>query len=274
MIGIGKRLAPAVYFLAAFAGGGILQAQTITIGPAGYLTAAPLATQQFTATIAGGMPGAFVNWFAGGKAGGNSTVGTIDSTGLYKAPAVPTASGQIPITAKLNGSSTISATTYIYLVAAGPTITSVAPNPIPAGTRTITITGSGFIREAQIWVGGVAYGSNFVNSTTISTSIYLGPATTSTTVTVRNPGTAFGNMLTIPVTGSGGGGGGGGGQCTCDRTIKGDGGVGYSAAVLCAGRHHMGRGLRHGFGRRTLHRARGNARFRNRHRNGVEFDGA
>ncbi len=211
MIGIGRRLAPAVCFVAAFAVG-ILHAQTVTIGPAGYLTAAPLATQQFTAAVTGGTADARVSWFAGGKAGGSSTVGTIDSTGLYKAPAVPTASGQIQITAKLNGSSTISATTYIYLVAAGPTITGVAPNPIPTGTRTITITGSGFIREAQIWVGGVAYGSNFVNSTTISTSIYLGPATTSTTVTVRNAGTAFGNMLTIPVTGSGGGGGGGGGS--------------------------------------------------------------
>jgi hypothetical protein len=209
MTGIERRLAPAVCFVAAFAGG-ILQAQTIAIGPTGYLTAAPLATQQFTATITGGMPGATVNWFAGGKAGGNSTVGTIDSTGLYTAPMVATPSGQVQITAKLNGSSSISGTTYIYLVAAGPTITGVAPNPIPAGTHTITVTGSGFIKGAQIWVGGVQYGSTFTNSTTISTSIYQGPAT-STTVTVRNAGTAFGNMLTIPVTGSGGGGGGGGG---------------------------------------------------------------
>jgi len=211
MTGIGRRLAPAVCFVATFASG-ILQAQTITIAPTGYLTAGPEATQHFTATITGdSTAGASVNWFAGGKAGGNSTVGTIDTTGLYTAPAVPTPSGQVQITAKLNGSSTISATTYIYLIAAGPSITGIAPNPIPVGTRTITVTGSGFIKGAQIWVGGVQYGSTFVNSTTISTSIYQGPAT-STTVTVRNAGTAFGNTLTIPVTGSSGGGGGGGGS--------------------------------------------------------------
>src|SRR5579863_5347597 len=103
MIGIGRRLAPAVCFMAAFAGG-ILQAQTITIAPTGYLTAAPGATQQFTATITGNSAaGASVNWFAGGKAGGNATVGTISSTGLYTAPLVPTASGQVQITATLNG---------------------------------------------------------------------------------------------------------------------------------------------------------------------------
>ena len=210
MTGIGRRLAPAVCFVAAFAGG-ILQAQTITIGPTGYLTAAPGATQQFTATITGGMPGAFVNWFAGGKAGGNTTVGTIDSTGLYKAPAVPTASGQIQITAKLNGNSTISATTYIYLVAAGPTITSVSPNPIPAAPIRSRSRDPASSRALRSGSAESQYGSTFANSTTISTSIYQGPATTSTTVTVRNAGSAFGNMLTIPVTGSGGGGGGGGG---------------------------------------------------------------
>src|SRR5580700_3185886 len=119
MTGIGRRLAPAVCFVAALLGGGMLQAQTIAIGPTGYLTAAPGATQQFTATITGdSMAGASVSWFAGGKAGGNTTVGTIRSNGLYTAPMVPTASGQVQITAQLNGSSRVSATTYIYLIAA------------------------------------------------------------------------------------------------------------------------------------------------------------
>ena len=209
MYQIGRRVAPAVCF-AMVLSSGILHAQTITISPTGYITAGPGAKQQFKATVSGdSMTTPTVVWSAGGKIGGNSTVGTIDTTGLYTAPMVMTPSGQVQITASISGTA-ISASTYIYLVPAGPPITSVSPNPIPVGTDTITVTGSGFVKGALIWVGGVQYGSTFISSTTLKTSIYQGSAT-STTVTVKNPGSAFGNMLTIPVSGSSGGGGGGGG---------------------------------------------------------------
>src|ERR1700689_2435486 len=150
MLSVGRRFAPAVCFIAAFTGG-ILQAQTITIAPTGYITAAPGGQQQFTAAVTGdtGMS-ASVAWYAGGKAGGSSTVGTISSTGLYTAPMTPPASGQVQITAMLNGNSKISATTYIYMVAAGPPITSVSPNPIPVGTDLLTVTGTGFVKGAVI----------------------------------------------------------------------------------------------------------------------------
>jgi hypothetical protein len=42
-------------------------------------------TQQFTATVTG-ISNMAVNWSVNGVAGGNSTVGTISATGLYKAP--------------------------------------------------------------------------------------------------------------------------------------------------------------------------------------------
>jgi hypothetical protein len=153
-----------------------------------------------------------VTWYAGGKVGGNATLGTISTTGLYTAPkTLP--SDQVRITAILNANSKISASTYIDVLPAGPTITSVSPNPIPVGTDTITVTGSGFQKGGQIFVGGVEYGATFISSTTIKTSIYQGNAK-STTVTVRNPGSVFGNTLVVPVSGtsSGGDGGSGGGD--------------------------------------------------------------
>ena len=210
MFRLGRHFAPFACFAAALAGS-ILYGQTITIAPTGYITAGPGGTQQFTATLTGaGMASATVVWSAGGKAGGNSTVGTLSSSGLYTAPLVIPANA-VQITATLAGSTT-SASTYIYILPAGPTVISVSPSPIPVGTDTITVTGSGFAKGALIWAGGVQYGSTFVSSTTISTSIYQGPAK-STTVTVKNPGSVFGNMITVPVAGtsSGGGGGTGGG---------------------------------------------------------------
>ncbi len=156
-----------------------------------------------------------VIWLAGGKIGGNATVGTISSTGLYTAPMTAPASGQVQITATLSGNSKVSASTYIYILPAGPTITSVSPNPIPVGTDTITLTGSGFQKGGVIFVGGVQYGATFIGPTSVSTSIYQGSAT-STTVAAKNSGSVFGNTLVVPVAkssgGSGGGGGGGGGQ--------------------------------------------------------------
>jgi hypothetical protein len=123
-----------ICFVAALAAG-LLHAQTVSIAPTGYITVMPGGTQQFTANGS-------VIWSAGGKIGGNSTVGTINSTGLYTAPKVSAASGQVQITAVVAGDSSVSATTYIYMVAAGPPISSVSPNPIPIGTDTITITGT------------------------------------------------------------------------------------------------------------------------------------
>jgi uncharacterized protein (DUF1800 family) len=161
-----------------------------------------------------------VIWLAGGTIGGNATVGTISSTGLYTAPMSGPASGQVQITATLSGNSKVSASTYIYILPAGPTITSVSPNPIPVGTDTITLTGSGFQKGGVIFVGGVQYGATFVNSTTVSTSIYQGSAQ-STTVAAKNPSSVFGNTLVVPVAGkSSGGGGGGGGQAPVIAPVK------------------------------------------------------
>ncbi len=206
MYRIGRHFAPLICFAAALTGN-ILHAQTIAIAPSGYIAAGPGGTRQFKATLSGNVTmGATVAWAAGGKAGGNSTVGTITAEGLYTAPMTPTASGQVRITAALSGNSTISASTYIYLLHAGPTVASVSPSPIPVGTDTITLTGSGFEKGGEIFVGGVQYGSTFVNSTTIKASIYQGSAQ-STTVTVKNPGSVFGNVLVVPVAGTSSGGG-------------------------------------------------------------------
>jgi len=57
---------------------------SIGISPGGAVIL-PRGTQQFTATIAG-ISNTAVTWSVDGIAGGNSSVGTIDSTGLYTAP--------------------------------------------------------------------------------------------------------------------------------------------------------------------------------------------
>jgi hypothetical protein len=58
---------------------------SVAVSPSGA-SIAPAATQTFTAVVSG-MMGALVTWSVNGISGGNSTVGTISTAGLYTAPA-------------------------------------------------------------------------------------------------------------------------------------------------------------------------------------------
>jgi hypothetical protein len=76
--------------------GSYLAAATVKVSPALAAVTATTQTQQFTASVQG------VTWSVDGIAGGNSTVGTISSSGLYMPPAK---AGVHTITAAAGGSS-------------------------------------------------------------------------------------------------------------------------------------------------------------------------
>jgi len=187
---------------------------TVPVGTSSISPSAPSLpvgqTLQFTALLAGVTSGG-ATWSAGGVVGGNPKVGTIASTGGYTAPASMPSQNPVQIIAS-NGSA--SASTYVTILAAGPTITAASPNPLPVGSYTATIQGSGFQPGAAVFVdsggGGVQLSSISVNPSSITALGYQGPAT-SATFTVKNPGSAFSNSLTVPV---------------------GNGSVGYSLTVV------------------------------------------
>jgi hypothetical protein len=68
-------------------GEGILFKSPVTISPISA-SVTPIGSQQFTASIDGEVS-SDVAWSVGGVAGGNSTVGTISSSGLYTPPSAP-----------------------------------------------------------------------------------------------------------------------------------------------------------------------------------------
>jgi len=64
------------------------QSVAVSISPAA-VTLSPRSTEQFTASVTGATDTA-VTWEVNGTNGGNSTVGTVSTTGLYTAPsAIP-----------------------------------------------------------------------------------------------------------------------------------------------------------------------------------------
>ena len=175
-----------------------LLAQSVTISPSGYV-AVPLASStQFTATVSG-LSSTAVTWSVAGSA---ATYGSISAAGLYTAPVNPPAN-PAEIVATSVATPTTVATQFVYFLTAGPTITQVSPNPIPTGNSTVTITGSGFQKGAEIEykVTGGSYiqaSTKFVNSTTLTAGIYFSSATTATFYVV-NPGSAPSNSLPVPV---------------------------------------------------------------------------
>ena len=111
-------------------------AQSVTITP-GYTNLGVGATQQYSAVVTG-LSNTNVTWEVSGVKGGNATVGTISSTGLYTAPAqVPAVSTLIEALASDNKTVGV---VYVNIQPAGPMITAVSPSPIPIGNFTISTT--------------------------------------------------------------------------------------------------------------------------------------
>ncbi len=105
--------------------------------------------QQFSATVTGTTNQA-VNWFAEGVAGGNSTYGTIDATGLYTAPDSVPSPATVTVAAYSQQASNAVGTTTVTIVQA-PAAAEPAPQTISPGQ---SATYSLLLNENPGWNGG------------------------------------------------------------------------------------------------------------------------
>jgi hypothetical protein len=170
---------------------------SISLSP-GYTNVGVGGTVQYTATVTG-LTNTAVKWEVNEIPGGNSTLGTITTGGLYKAPAtVPSASTLI---VALGSDGKTMGLVYVNVEAAGPAISSIAPNPVHTGSYTITVSGTGFKSGAIVNGGGVDLSTKFVNATTLTASGYQGPAQT-VMFQVSNPGTLAGTAFGVAFTSS------------------------------------------------------------------------
>jgi hypothetical protein len=147
------------------------------------------AEEQFTATVTGTTNTA-VTWEVDGIAGGNSTVGTITTTGIFTAPATIPTPATVTITAVSAADSSSSGSAQATIVAVGDAV-NVVVSTNPPVTEVYTTTTQAFIatvtgtsNTAVTWqVDGVTGGNTTVG--TIDTSgNYTAPATVPTPATV------------------------------------------------------------------------------------------
>ena len=161
-------------------------AQNLTTSP-GTATVRAGSTQQFSASLNGAATTA-VTWSAGGVAGGNTTFGTIDASGLFTAPASVPTPNSVTVQAVSTSNAGLTATSAVALQNPVPIVTSISPATIGVGPFTLIVTGSKFVSGAQVMFGSTPLVTQFTSATELTAS---GTATAaqagSVVVNVQNP---------------------------------------------------------------------------------------
>ena len=180
---------------------GFANAQSVTVMPSGYVTAPLGGTVQFTASVSG-ISNQSVSWSLPGNGRKSSAYGSISSTGLYTAPAtLPPQAVEVLATSQANPS--VSGMQFVYVLPAGPSLSTVTPDPLNPGTTTITINGTGFQQYAVVdysYNGSPIQTGTLTQSTNVITaSIYVPSSAENVTFTVVNPGSSPSNAIVVPV---------------------------------------------------------------------------
>ncbi|MDT7811342.1 MAG: trimeric autotransporter adhesin [Acidobacteriaceae bacterium] len=194
---------------------------TVSIALTGPSTVTLGGQSQYAATVTGSSD-ASVTWSVNGVAGGNASVGSISSQGLYLAPASAPQSSGVTITATSVASPTASQSLAVALAAqpkapAGASVVTLLLN----GATSVTLGTSsqyaaivtGTSDTAVEWsVNGVAGGNATVGFIS-ATGLYAAPASAPSSSTVTITATSVGDpsasqSLAVALVASAGGGGG------------------------------------------------------------------
>ena len=190
----------------------VTAAPVVTISVAPSSAGVPVSTtRKFTATVTGSA-NTSATWSVNGVAGGNSTVGTISSSGLYTAPvAVPTpADVTVQAASVANPAMTASATVTVQPPAPPPVTISISPGNVtvaPSATQLFTATVTNSANTSVTWsasAGTISASGLYTApavppspaSVTIKATSVASPSSSGTTtasiVGPPNPGTGLG----------------------------------------------------------------------------------
>jgi hypothetical protein len=162
-------------------------------------------TQPFTATVVGTSNQA-VTWSVNDVAGGNGTVGIIDTSGLYTAPAIPPSPNVV--TVKASSVATPSGTGFasVKVVNPLPAITSISPSTINAGSSdtSLTVTGTGFCQQSTVYLSGSPLSTVFSGSSTqlsavVPAALLTTPGTAPVAVVTPAPGGGTSNTVNLTI---------------------------------------------------------------------------
>ena len=151
---------------------------TISVAPTAASVVAAK-TQQFAATVTGST-NTTVTWQVNSATGGDSTHGTISTSGLYTAPSALPNPAAVTITAIAQADSTKSASAAVTVTAApGPVAISISPTSASVATTktqqfTATVTGS--TNMAVTWQVDSVTGGDSTHGTISTSGLYTAPS--------------------------------------------------------------------------------------------------
>lgn len=125
-------------------------------------------TVTFTATV-NGTTDQSVTWSVNGLVGGNATVGTISTDGLYQSPGAMPASNPVTIRVVSKTNSNAAANGSVTINNAVPHIVTVTPDSFQSpASFTVTVTGTGFTNGSKVNWGSTVLPTTFVSSTQLT----------------------------------------------------------------------------------------------------------
>ena len=175
-------------FLCACGGGGggnLTPSISVTLSPT-RATVPVGQTQPFKATVSN-TSNTGVTWRVNGASGGNSGVGTIDTNGVYTAPAAVPSPATVTVTAVANADDTKSASATVTITGGSPVSVSVVPANVSVTighSQTFIAAVSNTSDTSVTWqVNGVTGGAP-ATGTIDANGVYTAPATVPSPATV------------------------------------------------------------------------------------------
>jgi len=161
-------------------------AQKVTVYSAGTVVVGQ--TKQLTAYVQ--LSPNTVTWTVDGIAGGDSTVGTISSTGLYLAPAAPPASGTVSVRATSTAVRSQTHAVTMKIIHPAVQLWSLSPASGAPGGFTISLNGSNFTPDSVVKFGDVVLNANYISPTKMRATgtALAAQAGSKIKVTVTRPG--------------------------------------------------------------------------------------
>lgn len=173
-IGFNFSLILAGVLLAGCSSGSSKSSVTVTVSPGTAQVSVGL-TAKFTATV-NGASDTGVTWKVNGKKDGNSTVGTISTTGLYTAPSSVPSPATVTVTALSNADDNAGASATVTIVAAANVTISPAAATVASGaTQQFVASVQGSTNSCVDWSVNGTSGGDASNGTITSSGLYTAP---------------------------------------------------------------------------------------------------
>lgn len=177
-------------------GAAIQNGVTVTVSPSSASVRVGHA-EMFAATVTG-APNT-VTWSVNDIPVGDAIVGAVDNGGQYTAPAAVPSSPVVTVRAASTASPTSTGSASVTILAL-PSISSVSPSPVTAGSFTLTVNGAGFIAGSVVTFGGAPLATGFVSSTKLTGTGNAPALQLSVPVVVHTPDGEVSNTAHVNVT--------------------------------------------------------------------------